>query len=169
MSRLLSLLCLFIGLSLHAQPTLELNPRGFDAVEATIPSAPAEKLIDLSKSWASEFNRKEKGADITGVTTSGLIITAFKKNAFFFRNKGEMFEYTIRYSMKITFTNGSYSLQFTVNDIYADDDTLVKYKLPDYFLPSGELKEGYADLKPSLERTVNGIVASHYNFIANFR
>lgn len=169
MSRLLFITCLFIGLSLHAQPKLELTPRGFDPVEATIASVPSEKLIELSKSWASEFNRKEKGADISSVTASGLTISAFKKNAFFIRNRGEMFEYTIHYSMKLTFTNGSYSLQFTVNDIYADDDTLVKYKLPDYFGPSGELKEGYADLKLSLERTVNGIVTSHYNFIANFK
>lgn len=169
MPKMLSLFCFFIGISAFAQPKLELTPRGFEPVEATIPSAPVEKLIDLSKTWAAEFNRKEKGADVTNVTPSGLTITAFKKNAFFFRNKGEMFEYTIRYSMKITFTNGSYSLQFTVNDIYADDDTLVQYKLPDYFDGSGNLKEGYTDLKPSIERTVNGIIASHYNFMVNFK
>ncbi|ALM48365.1 hypothetical protein AMR72_05285 [Flavobacterium psychrophilum] len=169
MRKLLSLLFILFGLSVYAQPKLELTPRGFDPVEVTIPSIPPEKFIELSKSWTTEYNRRLKGADVTNVTDSSLTISAFKKNAFFFRNRGEMFEYTINYSMKITFSNQSYTLQFIVNDIYTDDDTLVKYKLPDYFNSSGELKEGYADLKPSLERTVNSIVASHYNFIANFK
>jgi len=169
MPKLFSLLCLFTCIAVYAQPMAELTPRGFEPLESAIPSMPAEKFIELSKSWATEFNRKQKGADVSNVTTNGMTITAFKKNAFFFRNKGEMFEYTIQYSMKLTFSNKSYTVKFTVNDIYADDDTLVQYKLPDYFDSSGELKEGYADLKPSLERTVNGIFASHYNFIVNFK
>lgn len=169
MPKILTLLCLFIAVTVKAQPNLELTPRGFEPVEAEVPATPNEKLITTSESWAKEFNRRQKGVDINGITANSMTISAFKKNAFFIRSKGEMFEYAIHYTLKIKFNVSSYTLQFIVNDIYTNGDKLVKYKLPDYFTSDGNLKEGYSDLKPSLERTVNEIVTSHYNYLINFR
>ncbi|MNK06552.1 hypothetical protein D3C87_244510 [compost metagenome] len=164
------LLILFLsitGVLIAQPPTMELNPNGFDPITVSIPEIRTERLIDATKTWAPDFNQRQKGYDITDVTSNSLTISAFKKNAFFYRNLGERFQYTIKYSMKITFYNGSYTLLFTVTDIYADDDKLVSYKIPDYFTASGQLKDGYSDLKPSLEKTVNNIVTSHYNYIIN--
>jgi len=170
MHKLLSLLCFFVLTFAHAQPpALELTPRGFEPVQVTIPATPNEKLIEISRAWAAGMKRNNKGVDVTDVNENAMTISAFKKNAFFIRNKGEMFEYTIRYSMKLNFYNTYYTMQFIVSDIYTDVDVLVKYKLPDYFNAEGNLKEGYADLKPSLERTVNELSASYYEFIVNYR
>lgn len=149
-------------------PDMELKPNGFDPVTISIPEIRPERLIEASKIWAAEFNRRQKSYDITEVTSNSLTITAFKKNAFFYRNLGERFQYTIRYNIKLAFSATSYTFQFTVLDIYADDDKLVSYKIPDYFLSSGKLKEGYTDLKPSLEKTVTAMVTSHYNYIINY-
>ncbi|WP_294822514.1 hypothetical protein [uncultured Flavobacterium sp.] len=161
---------LFLSAAALAQPPkMELKPNGFDPIEVSIPATPNEKLIEITKAWAQEFNRREEGADITEVTLSSLTVSANKRNGFFYRNRGEAHEHKIRYSMKIAFYENRYTLAFTVNDIYADGDKLIDYKLPDYFTSAGKLKEGYTDLKPSLERTVNDIAASHYNFIINFR
>lgn len=171
MARLLFLLCLFAIIPANAQPpVLELTSHGFEPVTATIPATPNDKLIEISRAWAAEANRRQKrGYDITEVTDSSMTISAFRKNAFFFRNNGEMFEYTIRYSMILNFSTSNYTLKFIVSDIYTSDDVLVKYKLPDYFASNGNLKEGYDDLKPSLERTVNELVTSYHDFIVNFR
>ncbi|MDV6168013.1 hypothetical protein R1T16_06225 [Flavobacterium sp. DG1-102-2] len=169
MHKLFTLLCFIVAITVQAQPNLELTSRGFEPVEAEVPSTPNEKLITTSENWAREFNRRQKGVDITGVTANSMSISAFKKNAFFIRSKGEMYEYTIHYTIKLKFNVSSYTLQFNVNDIYTDADKLVKYKLPDYFTSDGSLKEGYSELKPSLERTVNEIVTSHYNYLINFR
>lgn len=165
-----TLLFLLITSCLCAQPSLELTPTGFEPVEVSIPALPNEKLIELTKSWASEVNRKLKSKyDITDVTENSLTITGYKKNAFLIRNKGETFEYAIGYSMKVSFSQNSYTLRFIVNDIYTNQDRLVQYKIPDYFNSQGELKEGYDQLKPTLEKTVNDLAVSHYNFIMNFR
>lgn len=170
MIKSLSLLCLFAITAVNAQPPiLELTPRGFEPTQAEIPATPNEKLIEVSRAWATEVNRRQKGFDITEVTDNAMTISAFRKNAFFIRNKGEMFEYAIRYSMKLNFNTTSYTMQFIVTDIYTDVDVLVKYKLPDYFTSDGKLKEGYDNLKPSLERTVNELAISYHNFIVNFR
>lgn len=170
MHKLLTLLCFFAFAIAKAQaPILELTPKGFDIVEATIPDIPNDKAIELSKAWASDTNRMKKGYDASQVTPNSMVISAFKKNAFFIRNKGETFNYTIQYSMKLSFQTNSYTLHFVVNDIYTDDDVLVKYKLPDYFTAEGDLKDGYETIKPSLERTVNDIVTSYHNFLMNYR
>ncbi len=164
------LLFLFLSVSALAQPPkMELQPSGFDPVDVSIPSIPGDKFIDITKAWAQEYNKREQGVDITNVTANTITVSAFKKNAFFYRNRGEAHEHKIRYTMKITFQDSRYTVAYIVDDIYADGDALAKYKIPDYFTSAGKLKEGYTDLKPSLERTVNDIVTSHYNFILNFR
>jgi len=169
MPRLLILLFCFIAIVAKGQPQLELNAGRFEPVEVSIPSTPNEKLIETSKSWANQFNRTQKGADISDVTANSMTISAYKRNAFFIRNNGDTFQYAIRYTMKLKFSGSSYTLQFIVNDIFTDQDILVEYKLPNYYNSDGELKDGYSTIKPSLERTVNDIVGSHYNFLINFR
>ncbi|RWX01039.1 hypothetical protein [Flavobacterium cerinum] len=169
MQKLLPILCLFIAGIAIAQPQMVLMPYGFDPVEVQIPSISQEKFIELSKSWAAEFNRGQKGYDVSDVTSNSLTITAYKRNAFFYRNLGETFQYTIRYSMKLNSYGTYYKLVFTITDIYANDDVLINYKIPDYFSSSGQLKDGYSDIKPSLEKTVNYIAASHYSAIASYK
>ncbi|PZR21506.1 MAG: hypothetical protein DI539_07815 [Flavobacterium psychrophilum] len=170
MQKILTLLCFFIASIGYSQaPALELTSKGFDPVEGSIPTTASEKLIELSKMWAADTNLRIKGYDASNVTSNSMVITAFRKNAFFLRNKGETFNYNINYSMKLSFHGNYYTLHFVVNDIYTDDDVIVKYKLPDYFDADGDLKDGYDTLKPSLERSVNDLVTSYHNFLVNYR
>lgn len=150
-------------------PKLVLQPGGFDAVSVTIPSTANEKLIELSKNWATQYKRRKQGIDVSNVSANSMLITGFKKNAFFYSNKGETFYHKIKYDMHLTFNNNSYTVQFNVSDIYIDDDVLLEYKLPDYFTSEGNLKDGYNTLKTSLEDTVNDMITSHYNFIVDYR
>jgi len=159
-----ALLC--CALSFAQPPRLELTPGGFDVVAVALPAAPAEKLIDLTKVWAFEFNRKEDGFDITNVTANSITISAFKDNAFFYRERGQAFDHKIRYTMEITFNDAGYTVDFKIPEIYSDD-RLIEYTIPDYFTREGKLKEGYGAIERSLEASVNNIVKSHYNFLAN--
>jgi len=173
MLKLYAFLLLFTTLAMAQPPKLELTPRGFEPIEVSIPATQNEKLIEVTKAWALEYNnrglKEDRGYDASDVTENSITISAFKKNAFYYRERGEAFEHRIRYSMKITFSQNRYTLAFTVNDIYGDSNSLLEYKLPDYFTSEGKLKEGYTGLDTSLEETVNNIVKSHYNFILNFR
>ncbi|MHA3786762.1 hypothetical protein ACX0HA_01025 [Flavobacterium hauense] len=170
MFRLSSLLCFFIVAITYAQPpAMELTPHGFDPVEVTIQNTSNEKLIELSKAWAASVNIKLKGYDASNVTSNSMVISAFRRNAFFIRNNGESFNYNITYSIKLSFHGNYYTLHFLVDDIYTDDDTLIKYKIPDYFDTDGDIKEGYENMKPSLERSANDLIQSYHNYIVNYR
>jgi len=157
-------------LTVTAQPPrLELTPGGFEPVTVQIPATSAEKLIELSKNWAAETNKRRRGYDITNVTANTVTISAYKRNAFYYRNRGESFDFRIRYEMALTFDNTSYTLAFKVVDIYAKDDNVQKTGLSNYFTSDGKLKEGFEEVEPSLETSVNDLVNSHYNFLLNFR
>lgn len=168
MHKLFNTACLLFITILSAQPKLELQQGTFSPTEAAIPTVSAEKLIELTKNWASEFNRREGGFDITDVTANTITISAFRDNAFFYRNRGEAFDHKIRYDMQLTFSSGVYRVNFAVREIYYNDK-LIASTLPDYYNSQGNLKEGYEDVKPSIEATVNNIIRSHYNFLVNFR
>jgi hypothetical protein len=163
-----------MGITTLAQPPrMELTPNGFDPIEVTIPSTPNEKLIEVTKAWAAEYNKVgrlgDRGYDAIDVTANSITISAFKKNAFYYRERGESFEHKINYSMKITFNQSSYTVAFKVNRIYGDSDVELEYNIPNYFTSAGKLKEGYTGLEESLEVTVNTIVTDHYNFIKNYK
>lgn len=169
MLRLLYLFLLLPVVTL-AQPSLELGPSGFAQITVSIPATPNDKLIELTGSWAQEYNRgNSRGYDITDVTDTTITITSYKKNAFYYRDRGESFNHSIGYTTKLNFKEGNYTVAFSVNDIYVDNDKLLDYKIPDYFTAEGRLKDGYTGLDTSLEKNVNEIVLSHYNFLLNFR
>ncbi|KGO93062.1 hypothetical protein [Flavobacterium subsaxonicum] len=174
MLKLYTFVCVLVGVAALAQPPrMELEPNGFAPVQVTIPSIPNEKLVEITKAWAAEYNkygqRNNRGFDATDVTNNTITISAFKKNAFYYRDRGEAFEHKINYSMKIVFSQNSYSVTFTVNKIFTDSDVELEYNIPNYFTSAGKLKEGYLELDTSLETTVNDIVNSHYNFIVNYK
>lgn len=170
MKKLIAILAMLVLplYSLAQPPEMKLTAGGFPPVSVTIPSTPVEKLLSLSEDWAQEYNRRQKGADISNVTANSMTITAFKPNAFNYGNKGEAFYHTIKYDMVLEFTQTAYTVKFNVTEIY-HDDVLLEYKLPDYYTSEGKLKEGYNTLDDTLEDTVNDIIISHYNFLTNFR
>lgn len=169
MKLLFASLCLFLSIAAAAQPPrLELTPRGFEPVDIAFPATPNEKLLELTQSWAFEYNRREDGFDTSNITTNTITITANKDNAFYYRERGEAFDFKIRYTMDITFNNGSYTLKFSVPEIYADNKR-INYTLPDYFTSEGRLKEGYGEIERSIEATVNNIVTAHYNYLIKLR
>ncbi|MEE1899730.1 hypothetical protein V1389_15390 [Flavobacterium rakeshii] len=162
----ITLLLLFICTTAGAQPpVMEVHANGFDPIEVSTPSIPIELFMKATDTWAYEYNRLKSPVDVTNTSANSITIRAYKKNAFFYRNRGEAFYYKIRYTMTITFHDNGYTIDFKVGDIYTDGDVLVKYKLPDYFTSSGKLKDGYEMLDKSLQKTVNDIVNSHYDFI----
>jgi len=174
MAKLYSLLCfLAFSISYAQPPVMKLSQGGYEPVEVSIPATGNDKLIELTKSWALERERRDpdrgKRSDITEVTDNSITVSGYRRNAFFYRNLGETFEHRIDYSIKLIFKENSYTLAFTVTQIYTDSDVAVKSGLADYFTPDGTLKEGYTALDTSLNKTVNEMVQSHYNFIINHR
>jgi len=163
-----NIIILLTACVLNAQPPeLKLTPGGFDPVKVSIPQTPNEKLIELTRQWAAEANRNYD-VDITEVTGNSMTVSSFRNKGFYYRSKGETYRHKIRYEMRFSFSGDFYTVTFSVPEIY-NDDILLKYTLPDYFDSKGNIKEGYTDLKPSIENTANTIVNSHYNFIVNFR
>jgi hypothetical protein len=158
------------AMALYAQPPeMEVTRGQFTAFTVSMPAMPQEKFIEINKAWAHGFTRRSGDFDASNVTGSSITISALKRNAFRYQNVGETVEVKIRYSLEITFTGNSYTLKFVVNDLYGDNDTLLDYKLPDYYKADGTLKDGYDGLESSLEDTVNEIVQSHYDYIVNYR
>jgi hypothetical protein len=148
-----SILFCFAAMTALAQPpAMELQPNGFEPVTIPFPATPAERLIELTQTWADSFNRREEGFDATNITPNTITITANKENAFFYRERGEAFDHEIRYEMRLTFNEDSYTLNFVITEIYMRD-RLLESDIPDFFNSEGRLKEGYEEIERSLETT----------------
>jgi len=155
------LFCVFIS---SAQPKLEMTPQGFKPVEMDTPNKSLHKLLQLSKTWAANYNKK--GYDVFDVTENSLTIEALSENAYYYWNLGVKYSYDIKYTLKIVFEeNQKYTLTFTVKEIHTNA-VQAKTTIADFFTPEGNLKEDFKDVQPSLENTVNQIVKSYTNFIA---
>lgn len=154
---------LFLAASAIAQPKLELTPQGFLPIEITRPNKTNEKLVELSQSWAAQYNKE--GYDVYDATENSLSIDGVRENAFFYRNVGEAFYHKITYTLKITFGEKTCTMAFSVKEIYARK-ILLETTIADYFTPDGKLKEDMDEVKPSLESTANKIIKSYVNFIS---
>lgn len=159
--KIILLYCTSISL---AQTNLILTPQGFATQEFSSPNKINEVLIQAAKNWAQTYNKK--GADIYDVNSHSISIDALKSNAYFYRNLGEIFQYTIRYTLKVNFLpENKYTVSFSVKEIY-DNQRLLETTVADFFTSEGKLKDDFAEVKPSLEKTANSIVTSFVNYIS---
>lgn len=148
-----------------AQTKLELTPKGFAPLEIDMPNQPVNKLIERSKEWAYSYYF-QKGCDIFDVTTNSLTIEAPYENAYHYWNLGVKYTFDIKYNLKIVFgENKKYTLTFIVEEIYMDR-VPIKTTVTNFFTSEGKLKDDFKDAKPSLEISVNKIIKSYINFIA---
>jgi len=158
---------LFITIVSFAQSKSELLPNGsFPPVQENIKSMTNEKFLDGTRLWIGEFSRGEY--DITEITESSLTIDAFRDNAFIYTNRGESFPHKIKYQLKISKNGNSYSVNFRITEIHTKK-TILESTMADYFTSEGKLKEGFEEVKPTMDRTVNIILGSFYRYISNYR
>lgn len=164
MKLFLQFFLIFSAFSSYAQIKVEVTSNGINPnpVQGTLPDMTDERFIELSQLWAPEFSRGE--SDISEVTENSLTIDAFRDNAFLYRNKGETYFHKIKYQLKITKSGNTYTSSFKILEIYANR-VLLKSSIADYFLPNGNLKDGFEEVKPSLERSVNIILNSFDRFL----
>jgi len=146
------------------QTKLELTPKGFIPLEIETPNQPIDKLIEQSKGWASYYNKN--GSDVFDVTKNSLTIEAPYEYAYYYWNLGVKYNFDIKYSLKVVFgEDQKYTLTFIVKEIYIDN-VPIKTTVANFFTSEGKLKDDFKDAKPSLEITVNKIIRSYINFIA---
>lgn len=161
------IIAFFTSILSFGQSKTELLPNGtFPPVEETISPMTNEKFLDATKIWIAEFSRNE--FDITEVTENSLTIDAFRDNAFVYSNRGETFTHKIKYQLKIAKTGNRYSATFKVTEIHTKK-TMLTYNMANYFTSEGKLKEGFDDVKPSMDRTANIILSSYYKYISGYK
>ena len=164
MKRFLQYFLIFSAFSTYAQIKVEVTPNGINPnqIQETIPLMTDERFMELSQMWIAEFSRGE--SNITEVTANSLTIDAMRDNAFLYRNKGETFLHNIKYQLKISKNGDTYTSSIKILEIYARK-VLLESTIADYFLPNGNLKEGFEEVKPSLERSLNIILNSYDRYL----
>ena len=160
-------LLLLLACPSFAQINLELTPQGFAPIEIPRPDVPVDKLEDRIRSWVMAFNEKnEFGYDVYEVSDRGMKIDAHRMNAFYYRNRGEVYQHRIKYNLKIDYLQTTLRVKFTVLEVYAGKNRL-ELRISDMFNPTnGKLKDDYLDAKPSLEKTAGKILQSLANYMA---
>lgn len=162
MKKLLTIYCVFYCCLMFSQESVELTSNGYPALTIVKPAIPLENLVEASRSWALSYNKN--GADVYEVTSSSLKIDALRQNAFFYYSLGDRYSFDIKYTLAVEFGDINYTLKFTVKEIYTDGK-LLKSNLGNYFTPEGKLKQGFEEIKPSLDITVNRLLSSFVTYL----
>lgn len=151
--------------TVFAQTQVELTPSGFspNPVSEKIPAMTNERFMDLTRLWIEEFTRGT--GTVSELTANSLTLDAYRDNAFYFTNLGETYYFKVRYQMKIAKNGNTYTASLQVTQIQ-NTRSVLESTLADYFLPDGTLKEGFEQVKPSMEKTANIILGSFYRYIA---
>jgi len=169
MKKYIALLLIFCASPAFAQINLELTPQGFPSFTIARPKVPDDKLIESVRNWVATYNEKNQyGYDVTEVSEAGMTIDAYKRNAFYYNNRGEIYQHRIRYTMRLEFSSDNIKTSFAVKEIYAHKN-LLELEVVDFFLPDGRLKDDYRDAKPSLEKTANLILNNFVDFMSRVR
>ncbi|NBL66030.1 hypothetical protein GV828_12550 [Flavobacterium sp. NST-5] len=162
--KIFTTLLFFWSVSIAAQTTVSLTPTGFspNPVTENIPLMSNEKFMDITRLWIEEFTRGT--GTVSELTTNSLTLDAYRDNAFYITNLGETFYYKVRYQLKIAKEGNTYSATFNVTQIQ-NTRSVLESSITNYFLPDGTMKEGFEEVKPSMEKTANIILGSYYRYI----
>jgi hypothetical protein len=142
-----------------------MTPRGFAPATFNKPAKTDEKIIEAARSWAISANSDNPFPyDVYDVTATSFKIDAHRRNAFYYRNRGEAVFHRIKYTIDVNLAEKTYTLTFSIKEIYTSD-RLTELTIVDFYAPDGRLKDDYIDVEPSLEKTVNNIIRSFTSYI----
>ncbi len=150
-----------------AQPKVVIDNGTIPDVDLGIPNVDAKKITDLTKAWVTEVQRSGETLEVSNISSGGLTISGYKRNAFYYRDRGETHWQDAKVVMQVTFSNTAMSIKITLPELYTNQGKPIKYTLPDYYA-NGKLKDGYEGLESSLQDNLEKIVRSYYNFIINY-
>lgn len=162
------LLFLLFSAACFSQPTVTVANGTLPDIDAKLPNVDTKKFKDLTKAWITEVQRSGETLEVSNISSGSLTISGYKRNAFYYRERGETHWQNAKVVMQVSFTSTLMTIKITLPELYTKEGTPLKFTLP-YYYANGKLKEGYDGLETSLEENLTKVVRSYYNFIVNYQ
>jgi hypothetical protein len=161
---LITLLTISTLLNAQELPKLNLTNKGVSPIIINVDSTNAQQLYKRSLDWINDVYKNPKSVVKADITNEKLRVNGVAKNAYFFKSLGMKTEFDIEYTLDLEFKDNRFRLTYTVESVYFSNEKS-SFPYNEYFNNEGELRKSYKDVKPSLEKTMNDLVLSIYDFI----
>lgn len=165
---LLTLILLSLAVLAYSQdiPKLKLTREGIEPIIVEVDSGlTAEEMYKRALNWIKESYENPGEVVKAKFENEKIRLNGFAKDAWFYKSFGKSLYYDMKYSLEIAFKDGKYKFSYEISDNFYTDGSRA-YHFTQMFTGNGQVKKYYAeDGVPSLEKTMNDLSTSFYNFV----
>lgn len=158
---------IFIAVMTFAQeiPELKITKTGVESIVVQTPGMTASQLYEKSINWVKETYENPDKVLKAQIENKKIRVSAFAKNAWWYKIMGMKTTYNMDYSIEISFKDGKYRFEYFVGQFYTKDYTKALFSYSSFFKKSGELRKSYKDAAPSMDFTMNSLVHNFNTYV----
>ncbi|MEQ3501124.1 DUF4468 domain-containing protein [Tenacibaculum sp. SSH1-16] len=163
MKKLLLLPILFFAISTSCQeiPQLKLSRDGIKPIIVEVKGMKAPEIYNNALNWVQEYYNTPDYVLKANIPNKKIRVNGLEKNAWWYKALGSKMYYDIEYNLEISFKEGKYRFYIDIknaNSVGTGYKTFFKKK-------TGKVKRAAKDAVPSLEKTINNLSLSFYNYV----
>ena len=147
-------------------PNLIITPSGVEPIVVIVEGKTATEMYNKSIDWINETYENPNEVIKAKIENKKIRINGLSKGAWRY-TAGIKVVFSVGYSIEISFKDGRYKFEYNINNFYNDSNNGEKMG-ESYlnFYKKGKVRKYYTESIPSLEKTINNISKSYYNYIS---
>lgn len=165
MKTLFSLIMLLVSVVSFSQDSLKINPEGYSSIVVSVEGKSASELYNEAINWVQTTYKNPENVLKAKIENESIRVNGFSSNAWFYKNMGMKMYYDMNYTIEVSFKDGRYKLDFTVGEFY-ESGKVVMHRPKHFFKKDGSVSKMYSDAVPSIEKTMNDLSMSFYNYVS---
>lgn len=167
MKKTIIITALLFGFYTNAQeiPQLKLTPSGVEAIVVQTDSLKANELYSKALNWVQTTYKNPDKVLKSKIENESIRIDGFAENAWMYKTFVMTMFYNMDYTVEISFKDGKYRFEYRIGQFYGDNGQRILFDYSTFYKKDGTIRSVYADAPPSLEKTMNELSQSFYNYV----
>ncbi len=163
---LLLLAIIFCHTSFSQELTqLKITPQGIEPIIIELEGLSASDIYEKSLNWIQETYKNPDKVLKAKIENKKIRLEGYSSNALNF-TKVVALNWGIEYTLEIAFKDGKYQYDCEVNNFVAEDGSSVGWNYKNFYKKKGDLRKAYIPAVSSLEKTINDLSLSYYNYVS---
>ncbi|MDX1278381.1 DUF4468 domain-containing protein [Oceanihabitans sediminis] len=148
-------------------PQLKLTPDGVEPIVVEVEGMSASEIYQKALDWVKESYKNPEEVLKAKFKGQKIRLNGYKSSAWWHKSVGYTHYMNMDYTLEISFKDGRYRFDYIIGQFYLDGGQKTLYSYDAFYRKKdGSVKRSYTDAVPSLEKTMNDLSLSFYNYVS---
>lgn len=148
-------------------PQLKLTVNGVEPIVVKTQDLNKTAIYNKTLAWVNTNYLDPKNAIKENSVNTKIKVEGFKRRAWYYKSMGIKNYNHMLYTIEVVCNDGDFEFNYLIGDFFIDEGQSAQYDYKMFFKKDGSVRKQYIEAIPSIEKTMNELLISLYNYITD--